>query len=112
MRVENHPKLILTREDIDKINEITRLVGELFDNFIEVSEDHEFDDLAIEFESRKDGLLDFFEEITCGDNCIYSGLVEIKSSQSPLTRPGGQSFCTKPCKQFCATFPLDFYSPM
>lgn len=80
MRVENHPKLILTREDIDKINEITRLVGELFDNFIEVSEDHEFDDLAIEFESRKDGLLDFFEEITCGDNCIYSGLVEIKSS--------------------------------
>ena len=72
MRVETHPKLILTREDIDKINEITRLIGELFDNFIEVSDDHEFDDLAIEFESSKDRLLDFFTELTCGDNCIYS----------------------------------------
>ena len=77
MRVETHPKLILTKEDIDKINEITRLIGELFSDFIEVSDDHEFDDLAIEFESRKDKLLDFFTDLTCGDN-IYSNLVEIK----------------------------------
>ena len=80
MRVENRPKLILTREDIDKINEITRLTNELFDNFIEVSDDHEFDDLAIDFESSKDKLLDFFEELICGNDCIYSNLVEIKSS--------------------------------
>lgn len=80
MRIEHHPKLILTREDIDKINEITRLIGELFSDFIEVSDDHEFDDLAIEFESSKDKLLDFFRELICGDNCIYSNLVEIKPS--------------------------------
>lgn len=35
-----------------------------------------------------------------------------KKGQRKLTRPGGQSFCTKTCKQFCATFPLDFFPLM
>ena len=80
MRVETHPKLILTHEDIDKINKITCLINELFDNFIEVSEDDVFDDLATEFEGSKDRLLDFFTELTCGNDCLYSNLVEIKES--------------------------------
>ena len=80
MRVENHPKLILTHEDIDKINEITRLINELFDDFMEVGEDSAFDDLATEFEDNKDKLLDFFEDLTSGNPYTYSELVEIKSS--------------------------------
>ena len=78
MRVERHPKLILTHEDIDKMNEIIRLIDELFDDFMVVSEDSEFDDLAIEFEGSKARLIDFFNELTCGDNRIYSNLIEIK----------------------------------
>ena len=78
MRVETHPKLILTYEDIDKINEITRLINELFNNLMEVGEDSAFDDLATEFEDNKDRLLDFFTDLTCEDNGIYSNLVEIE----------------------------------
>lgn len=80
MRVETNPKLILTHEDIDKINEITRLINELFDNFIEVGENDVFDDLATDFEDSKDKLLDFFTDLTCGNYPPYSNLVEIKKS--------------------------------
>ena len=112
MRIEPHPKLVITHKDIDRINEVTNLINDIFDEFIDLDyEDEELNELAIEFENAKDKLLDVFDNILC-DTDKYENVIEIKESQRELTlRPGGQAFCTKTRKQFCATFQLDFPFP-
>ncbi len=80
MRIEQHPKLVITYKDIDKINEATNLINSIFDEFIDLDygDDEKLNDLAIEFENAKDKLLDFFDKILCEDE--YGYVMEIKES--------------------------------
>ena len=80
MRIEQYPKLVITHKDIDKINEATNLINEIFDEFIDLDyEDEELQELATEFEDAKDKLLDVFDNILC-DTDKYENVIEIKES--------------------------------
>ena len=80
MRIEQHPKLVITHKDIDKINNITVLINEIFDEFMDLDYDEEeLNELATEFEDAKDKLFDVFDEILCEVD-KYENVIEIEES--------------------------------
>ena len=80
MRIEQHPKLVITHKDIDKINKITVLINEIFDEFIDLDYDEEeLNELATEFEDAKDKLFDVFDEMLCEVD-KYENVIEIEES--------------------------------
>lgn len=80
MRIEQHPKLVITHKDIDKINEAINLINDIFDEFIDLDyEDEELNELATEFEDAKDKLFDVFDSILC-DIDKYENVIEIEES--------------------------------
>ena len=69
MRIEQHPQLVITHKDIDKINEATHLINEIFDEFVNLDYgDGELYELATEFEDAKDKLIDVFRKMVCGED--------------------------------------------
>lgn len=112
MRIEQHPKLVITHKDIDKINEVTNLINDIFDEFIDLDyEDEELNELAIEFENAKDKLLDVFDSILC-DTDKYENVIEIKESQLRLTLARAVShFAQKLASNFVQHSRLTFPPP-
>ena len=79
MRIEQHPILVITNKDIDKINEATNLINEIFEEFINLDYgNEELSDLAIEFENAKGKLLDVFDKMLCDEK--YEHVIVIKKS--------------------------------
>ena len=80
MRIEQHPKLVITHKDIDKINKATVLIDEIFDEFVGLDYgEEELYKLATEFEDAKDKLIDVFNKIIC-ELDEYEHVIEIEES--------------------------------
>ena len=80
MRIEQHPKLVITHKDIDEINKATTLINNIFDEFVGLDHgEEELYKLATEFEDAKDKLLDVFDKILCEVD-EYEDVIEFEES--------------------------------